>query len=78
MGKKQNLIDNNLYNEMWNFAHTTFVTHGMKRREISDYFDNYSLKLPFFFRPVLGCSKIGIRLTSFESKKESHNFAELG
>lgn len=68
MGKKQNLMDNNLYQEMWNFAQTTLVAHGMRKREISDYFENYSLKLPFLSRLVLGCSKVGIQLTSFESK----------
>ena len=68
MGKKQNLIDNSLYSEMWNFAQTNLVAHGMIKREISDYFENYSLRLPFLFRLVLGCSKIGIRLISFESK----------
>ena len=68
MGKKQNLIDNNLYHEMWNFAQTTLIAHGMRRREISDYFENFSLKLPFLFRLGFRCSNIGIRLISFESK----------
>ena len=68
MGKKQNLIDNNLYHEMWNFSDTTFLTHGMRKREISDYFENYSLKLPFLSRLALGCSKVGIQLNSYESK----------
>jgi hypothetical protein len=68
MGKKQNLIDNNIYHEMWNVAQTTFTTHGMTRREISDYFENYSLTLPLLFRLAFRCSKIGIHLISFESK----------
>jgi hypothetical protein len=68
VGKKQNLIENNLYNEMWNFAQTSFIDHGMIKREISNYFKNYSLRLPFLFRFVLGCSKIGVQLSSFESK----------
>jgi hypothetical protein len=68
MGKKHNLINHCLYSEMWNFAHTTLVTQGMIKREISDVFKNYSLKLPFLSRLVLGCSKVGIQVISFENK----------
>jgi len=68
VSKKQNLIENNLYNEMWNFALSTLTAQGMLKREISDYFENYSLKLPFLYRLVLGCSRVRIQLSSFESK----------
>jgi hypothetical protein len=69
MGKKQNLFNTSLYHEMWDWALTFLAAQKLTKREISNYFDNYSLKLPLLFRLVFRCSKIGIRLCSFESRR---------
>ncbi len=68
MSRKKNLIENCRYKEMWEFSNKALVAGGMKRRDLSDYFENYNLKLPIIFRFVFGCSRIGIRLMSYESK----------
>ena len=68
MDKKQNLIDNCLYNEMRDFAINTLQGKKAKSRSVSNYFKKYALNLSFPYSKIFGCKELGVRLDSFEGK----------
>jgi menaquinone-dependent protoporphyrinogen IX oxidase len=69
MGKKENLMESCLYNEMREAAIEIIEKQGLEKREISDYFDDYTLKVPIYFQPIFMATTMGISLDSYAGKK---------
>jgi len=69
MGKKENLIEACLYSEMRDAAVEIIEKHGLEKREISDYFDDYTLKIPIYLQPIFMTNTLGISLDAYAGKK---------